>query len=151
MILPFFFFLQALFMRAERFRGGCVRRSDCGSLKRLVGDGTNALVVSWKILLKASGRASSLWYPPSRSSKLSLIGVRSRYEEILTLNTDWRCLDATIMVLVICWAEVTWPLLLSHMGVLIVECQWTLYELYLNSIGACWSLLKALKMSIFTQ
>lgn len=42
----FFFFLRALFMHVEQFRGSCARRSDSGSLKRLVGDGANALVVS---------------------------------------------------------------------------------------------------------
>lgn len=42
----FFFFWQALFMRVEQFRGICARHSDSGSLKMLVGDGVNALIVS---------------------------------------------------------------------------------------------------------
>lgn len=33
-------------MRAEQFRGICARHSDSGSLKMLVGDGANALIVS---------------------------------------------------------------------------------------------------------
>lgn len=61
-------------MRVEQFWGICARHSDSGSLKMLVGDGANALIVSWRILLKASGRASALWCPPTAAatSRLSL-------------------------------------------------------------------------------
>lgn len=62
-------------------------------------------IISWKTPLKAC-RERQLTVIPLRaaSSKLSLTLDRRAICGDLTLNTAWRCLDGTVITLVICWS-----------------------------------------------
>ncbi len=66
-------------------------------------DQANVLVISWRPTWKPSGTDGSLWSPPAAAASCPSFWVWSRYVETLTLNTAWRCLDGTLIMLVICW------------------------------------------------
>lgn len=86
MILPFFFFTGTFYACGTVSRRLC-KAQRLWFIKEARGRWDERPRCFLKDPLKGFREGQLALIPPSRSSKLSLIGVRSRYEQSLTLNT----------------------------------------------------------------